>query len=103
MSMSEFKMDEDPGKEGGAFRVLTELVDGSIESSITELLVHVVGAGARVIAQGDTEVLDGQGLLLVDLIMGTLIQLVILTRGGWSKLTSATETISPDSFLTFFT
>lgn len=46
--------------------VLVEGLDGIRTSELTELLVHVVGAGARVIAEPDAEVLDLQGLLLVD-------------------------------------
>ena len=47
--------------------VLVEGLDGIGTSELTELLVHVVGSGARVIPEPDTEVLDLQGLLLVDL------------------------------------
>ena len=47
--------------------VLVEGLDGIRTSELTELLVHVVGAGAGVIAEPDTEVLDLQRLLLVDL------------------------------------
>lgn len=34
---------------------------------LTVLLVHVVGAGARIVTDPDTEVLDLQRVLLVDL------------------------------------
>ena len=47
--------------------VLVEGLDGICTSKLTELLVHVVGAGARVVTEPDAEVLDLQGLLLVDL------------------------------------
>lgn len=47
--------------------VLVERVDGVGAGHLAVLLVHVVGAGARVVADPDTEVLDLQGVLLVDL------------------------------------
>lgn len=47
--------------------VLVEGLDGIRTREFTELLVHVVGARAGVVAEPDTEVLDLQGLLLVDL------------------------------------
>lgn len=47
--------------------VLVEGTDGIRTTELTELLVHVVGSGARVITEPDTEVLDLQGLLLMDL------------------------------------
>ena len=47
--------------------VLVEGLDGIRTAELTELLVHVVGSGAGVVAEPDTEVLDLQGLLLMDL------------------------------------
>lgn len=47
--------------------VLVEGLDGLSAAHLTELLVHVVGTGARVVTDPDTEVLDLQGALLVDL------------------------------------
>ena len=47
--------------------VLVEGLDGIRTTEFTELLVHVVGSRARVVAEPDTEVLDFQRLLLVDL------------------------------------
>ena len=47
--------------------VLVERLDGIRTAELTELLVHVVGSGAGVVAEPDTEVLDLQGLLLMDL------------------------------------
>ena len=47
--------------------VLVEALYGISTSEFTELLVHVVGTGTRVVTDPDTEVLDLQGLLLVDL------------------------------------
>ena len=47
--------------------VLVERLDGVRTAELTELLVHVVGTSAGVVAEPDTEVLDLQWLLLVDL------------------------------------
>lgn len=47
--------------------ILVEALDRISTSEFTELLVHVVGAGTRVVTDPDTEVLDLQGLLLVNL------------------------------------
>lgn len=47
--------------------LLEELVDGTDSGGVTELLPDVVGGSAGLVAERDTEVLDGQGLLLVDL------------------------------------
>jgi hypothetical protein len=47
--------------------VLVEALDGVGAREVAELLVHVVGAGARVIPEPDAKVLDFEGLLLVDL------------------------------------
>ena len=47
--------------------VLVEALYGISTSEFTELLVHVVGTGARVVAKPNAEVLDLQRLLLVDL------------------------------------
>jgi hypothetical protein len=47
--------------------VLVERVDGLSAGHLAVLLVHVVGARARVVADPDTEVLDLQGVLLMDL------------------------------------
>ena len=47
--------------------ILVEGLDGIGTGELTELLVHVVRAGARVVAEPDTEVLDLERLLLVDL------------------------------------
>ena len=47
--------------------VLVEGIDGGDAGHLAVLLVHVVGAGARVVLEPDTEVLDLLGLLLVDL------------------------------------
>ena len=46
--------------------VLVESLNGLGTAHLTELLVHVVGTGARVVADPDTEVLDLQVTLLGD-------------------------------------
>jgi hypothetical protein len=72
------KMEEDIGLErlylnGSETRsvtgghVLVQRIDGGDAGHLTVLLVHVVGTGARVVPDPDTEVLDLLGLLLVDL------------------------------------
>ena len=58
------------GPEAGTVagsHVLVERLDGISTGELTELLVHVVGARTRVVAEPDTKVLDLQGLLLMDL------------------------------------
>lgn len=47
--------------------VLVEGLNGVGTAHLTELLVHVVGTRARVITDPDTEVLDLERALLVDL------------------------------------
>ena len=47
--------------------VLVKGLDGVGAGELTELLVHVVRAGARVVADPDTKVLDLERLLFVDL------------------------------------
>ena len=47
--------------------VLVERLDGIRTAELTELLVHVVRSGTRVVTEPDAEVLDLQRLLLVDL------------------------------------
>ena len=47
--------------------ILVEALHGSNTRELAELLVHVVRARARVVAQPDTEVLDLERALLVDL------------------------------------
>lgn len=63
---------------------LTERVDSRGERKRTELLVGVVRAGTRLIAVPEAEVLDPQGVLLVDLQQRhdhTVRQEARLTRG----------------------
>lgn len=47
--------------------ILVESLDGVGAGQFTVFLVHVVGTAARVITNPDTEVLNFQGSLLVDL------------------------------------
>lgn len=47
--------------------ILVQGLDGIRSRHLTVLLVHVVGAGAGVVSDPDTEVLDLQRALLVDL------------------------------------
>jgi microcompartment protein CcmK/EutM len=47
--------------------ILVEAVDSIGSGKLTVLLVHVVGSGARVVSDPDTEVLDLLGALLEDL------------------------------------
>lgn len=47
--------------------VLVERLGGLSTRKSTELLVHVVGTRSRVVSEPDGEVLDLEGLLLVDL------------------------------------
>lgn len=47
--------------------VLVESIDSLASRHLTELLVHVVCTGARVVTDPDTEVLDLCGALLMDL------------------------------------
>lgn len=53
--------------------ILVQSVDGGNAGHLTVLLVHVVGAGARVVADPDTEVLDLLGALLGDLTLSAAI------------------------------
>jgi hypothetical protein len=62
--------------------ILVKSVDGSNAGHLTVLLVHVVGAGARVVADPDTEVLDLLGALLVDLEYVSLLLFRSLTGAG---------------------
>jgi hypothetical protein len=48
--------------------ILVKAVDGIGSGKLTVLLVHVVGAGARIVSDPDTEVLDLLGALLGDLV-----------------------------------
>lgn len=47
--------------------ILVESIDSGNARHLTVLLVHVVGTGARVVTDPDTEVLDLLWALLVDL------------------------------------
>lgn len=56
----------EPGSMPGS-HILVESLDGVGTGQFTIFLVHVVGTTARVVTDPDTEVLDLQGSLLVDL------------------------------------
>jgi hypothetical protein len=49
--------------------VLVHGLDGLSSGKSSELLDHVVGTGSGVVSEPDGEVLDLQGLLLVDLLL----------------------------------
>lgn len=58
------------GPEAGTVagsHVGVERLDGICSGQLTVLLVHVVRAGTRVVSDPDTEVLDLEGVLLVEL------------------------------------
>ena len=96
--------------------VLVEALYGISTSEFTELLVHVVGTGTRVVTDPDTEVLDLQGLLLVNLketnmvartaCFGQLSHSACHLNGCKGQhvmiLTTLTPMISPLAFLTLF-
>ena len=77
--------------------VLVHGLDGLGSGKGSELLDHVVRAGSRVVSEPDGEVLDLQGLLLVDLRVSTS-----LWDASGMRRTTWRATISPLAFLTFF-
>jgi hypothetical protein len=85
--------------------ILVESVDSGNTGHLTVLLVHVVGAGARVVADPDAEVLDLLGALLVDLrVVSVQARFVLLAQDVLHPArpvarTWFTETISPFAFL----
>jgi hypothetical protein len=83
--------------------VLVEGVDSRSTGHLTVLLVHVVSAGAGVVTDPDSEVLDLGGALLVDL-SHTQISHQFLPSCAIAELkgvhTSLSDTISPADFLT---
>ena len=88
--------------------VLVKGIDGVGSGHLTVLLVHVVGARARVVADPDAEVLDLLGALLVDLLRPLAFHSDGLTTVGYECNPSQrllhtwfTETISPFAFLIF--
>ena len=60
----------EPGTVTGC-HVLVESLDGIGTSELTELLVHVVCAGAGIVTKPDSKVLDLERLLLVNLWSGS--------------------------------
>lgn len=86
------------GTEAGTVtgsHVLVEGLNSVGAAHLTELLVHVVGTGARVVADPDTEVLDLEGTLLVDLERN---QRRFCRAGVQSQHTTLRVTISPLAF-----
>lgn len=111
-------MDRPEASTVAGSHVLVKGPDGIGASEFTELLVHVVCARTRVVAEPDTEVLDLQGLLLVDLEINSVH---VANKGRIAKvsshsachlngckgqhamiLTTLTPKISPLAFLTLF-
>lgn len=60
-------MDRPEARTVTSGHILVESLDGIGPGHLTVLLVHVVGAGARVVTDPDTEVLDLERALLVNL------------------------------------
>ena len=88
------------GAEAGTVtssHVLVESLDGVGAAHLTELLVHVVGTGARVVTDPDAEVLDLEGTLLVDLRRITLVPVRAIDQCH-SPHTTFRLTISPLAF-----
>ena len=84
--------------------VLVERLDSVGAGELTELLVHVVGSRAGVVSEPDTEVLDLERLLFVDLrMMGRKMgELTKNAQEGMGRRTTFMPMISPLAFLTFF-
>jgi len=77
-----------------------ESLNGGDSRGLAVLLVHVVGAGAGVVADPDTEVLDLQGVLLRDLYRR--VSFLSHTFSQTVAHTTLTLTISPVVFFTFW-
>ena len=60
-------MDRPEASAVAGSHVLVERLNGVRAAELTELLVHVVGTGARIVAEPNAEVLNLQRLLLVNL------------------------------------
>lgn len=86
--------------------VLVKGLHGVSTAELAELLVHVVRAGAGVVAKPDTKVLDLEGLLFVDLRTRQDGAGQLPFRLPFERLqglpTTLTPMISPLAFLTFF-
>ena len=82
--------------------VLVESLDGVNTAELTELLVHVVGARARVIAEPYAKVLDLEGLLLGDLesrVFGSWLAIPFrLPLEGCKGLQDDTNDVHTDDF-----
>ncbi len=79
--------------------VLVESLDGLSAGHLTELLVHVVGTGTRIVTDPDTKVLDLFRTLLRDLYRKCLVS-VRYEEYRQAAFTLFKETISPAAFLT---
>jgi hypothetical protein len=75
--------------------VLVQSLDSICAGHLTVLLVHIVGAGARVVTDPDAEVLDRLWVLLVNLRVALLIHGSIC-----SCLTTSTYHIKADDLTT---
>jgi len=67
--------------------VAVALGDGAVHGKVTVLPVHVVGSRSGVVSQPDPEVLDLEGVLLLDLLDGDDLS------GGLLELTQLTQEV----------
>jgi hypothetical protein len=81
--------------------ILIEALDGVRTCQFTVFLVHVMCTRTRVVTEPDTEVLDLQRLLFVDLKNGQS-QTLASWMAARDLQTILTPIISPLAFLTFF-
>ena len=82
--------------------VLVERLDSVGAGELTELLVHVVRAGARVVTNPDTEVFHFERLFLMDLRLISIPSACLLRAARDKLRTTLIPMISPLAFLTFF-
>lgn len=96
-----------PGPVPGS-QVLVQRLDGVGSGKIPELLVHVVSSGSGIVTEPDTEVLDLERTLLVDLRKASNTRCMSDYHEpkhgfrSYRRLTTLIPTISPLAFLTFF-
>ena len=57
--------------------VLVERLDGRGSRHLTVLLVHIVGARSRIIADPNTEVLNLKGTFLMDLVVDACLDMLL--------------------------
>lgn len=89
-------LDRPEARSVAGSHILVESIDGGDAGHLTVLLVHVVGTGARVVADPDTEVLDLLGALLVDLSQISLPSLYMCRHGCLSHVVTATHLVDRD-------